>query len=93
VERCREGRSTVAINWQAAELTTRPYGLQQSAPHIDFAAAGKDALRRVLARNVGVAEELSRSCNLDRALDEIVSWPLSVLAQVTADEQDRLRSQ
>jgi hypothetical protein len=93
VEEYREGRSTLAINTQAATLTAKLYELRQAAPDIDLARAGKRELRRILGPNIGVAEACCRQRSLDEVLETIVSWPLGVLAQVTADEQDRLRSQ
>jgi hypothetical protein len=93
VEQCREGKSTIMINTRGAEIIARLYALQSAAPNIDFARAGRCELRRILGQNVGVAEALCRQFSLDEVLDTIVSWPLGVLAQVTADEQDRLRSQ
>jgi hypothetical protein len=93
LEQYQEGRSTLATNSRGAELISHLYKLRQSAPNIDFAHAGRCELRRVLGQNIGVAEAFCRQCSLDEVLNTIVSWPLGVLAQVTADEQARLRSQ
>jgi hypothetical protein len=85
----QEGKSTLATNEQGAELIARLYMLRQSAPDIDLAGAGKREMRRILAQNAGAAEALCQQYDLERVLDMLVSWPIGVLDQITADEQAR----
>jgi hypothetical protein len=82
--------STLATNEQGAALIAQLYMLRQSAPDVDIARAGKRELWRVLEQDAGVVAALRQRCDLDRVLAEIVSWPLTVLRQVTMDEQARI---
>jgi hypothetical protein len=87
MEAYKQGRSTLEINGQGAELIAKLYELRQSAPDVDLVAAGKRALRIILAQNVPAA--VLGQYNLDRELNELLSWPLGVLARVTASERAR----
>jgi hypothetical protein len=90
LEQYQSGRSTLETNRQGAELIVRLHALQSAAPDVDFATAGARELRRLLEQDVNVVEALCRQCNLDQVLAMIVGWPLTVLQQVTADEQARI---
>ena len=90
-EEHRAGQSTLPITRQAGEVFARLYEIQQSTPDIDFnvvaARAGKRALRTILMQDPTAAATLCKHGDLDRTLDEILGWPLSVLARVVEFER------
>ena len=87
------GQPTKAITRQAGEIFARLYELQ-ATPGIDFVVTatreGRCALRAILMQGPPAAAALCKRGDLDRALDEILAWPLGILARVTEFER-RLR--
>ena len=88
MEKYRAGQSTLSISMQVSELIARLYALQ-AAP--DFATTvireGRRALPRALAQDIAAAVALCPRGDMDPVLDEILSWPLGVLARVTEAER------
>jgi hypothetical protein len=91
LEKYLAGQATYSISLQTGELIARLYFLQQSAPGV-FATIvrreGRRALRATLMQDAAAAAALvAEHGDLDPALDEILSWPLDVLARVTEAER------
>jgi hypothetical protein len=80
-----------ATQTQAGDLFVELYRLQQTTlGEIDFAAVACREGKRVLwERHGAVLQKHYGPAALD-ALDEIVTWPLVVLAKVTAVERARM---
>jgi hypothetical protein len=80
-----------ATQTQAGELFVTLFRLQQETlGEIDFAAVARREGKRILwERHGSVLQQHYGPTALD-ALDEIVSWPLVVLAKVTAVERARM---
>jgi hypothetical protein len=70
---------------RSGDLFVRLFQLQQSHPAVDFALAGKKALRRRLGTKLASCGR--DDAELDAALSEVVSWPLGILRKITALER------
>jgi len=77
-----ESRETVG------NLFVRLFELQTANPGIDFAQAGKKVLRERYGDSLLLAAKRD-DATLDRAFDEILDWPLSILRKVTLVERLR----
>lgn len=63
----------------------RLFELKTTHPEVDFALAGKTALGRRLDA-IGCGKD---PAVVDKALDEVLSWPLDILRKVIATERAR----
>ena len=87
-EKYLAGQSTLSNSMQTGELIAKLYFLQQSAP-ADFATIVRREGRRVLmaAMAQNAAPVVASNGDMDLAMDEVLSWPLAVLARVTESER------
>jgi hypothetical protein len=84
------GALSGATRARAGDLFVAMYRLQEGVGEINFKAIARREGVRVLWERHGAA--LSRHCRLSESalaptLDEIISWPLDVLAKITATER------
>jgi hypothetical protein len=72
----------------AGNMFVRLYELQATNPGLDFNAVARRAGVWTLRDRYGaVLAQCGDEAALDAALAEVISWPLDILAKVTADEQ------
>jgi hypothetical protein len=94
MEEVQAGGLTPATRSRAGELLVQLYQLQESAlGKIDFNATARREGKRILWERYGAAlrTQLNYSeTTLDRALDDLIDRPLTVLRQVTAVERARM---
>ena len=71
---------------QTGELIAAVF-LQQSAPEVFAAAADREGRRVLMAAMAQGAAVVASNGDMDQAVDEVLSWPLAVLAKVTESER------
>jgi hypothetical protein len=85
-----EGRLRPSTRARACDVFVRMYELQEEVGRhgIDFAAVARVEGARVLIARLHAADGLAPD---EAALEEILSWPLSILAEVTTKELEYQR--
>jgi hypothetical protein len=82
-----QGRIAGDTRARAGGLFVELYKLQEASGAVDFSAVARIEGKRAIMRRHGAALAEHYGVALDAALDEIISWPLDVLAHITAVER------
>jgi hypothetical protein len=86
-EKYLAGRATYPTSMQTGELIAQLYFLQQQSPEVFATTVIREGRRAVMAAMAQGAAVVASNGDMDQAVDEVLSWPLDVLARVTESEK------